>query len=79
MDVKELPKQKSRKEYYKTDKWKAYQKEYYQKNKEKLQRYGKEWNKKNPGYYKKRNKEYYKTDKWKAYQKEYRIKKKKVY
>ena len=60
----------NRKGYYQTDEWKAYQKNYYQKNKEKLQTYQKEWIKKNPKYWKKR-KEYYQTDEWKAYQKEY--------
>ena len=64
-----------RKEYYKSDKWKAYQKKYYQNNKNNFKEYRKEWDKKNPDYYKERRKEYYKRpevkERMKKYTKEY--------
>ena len=83
---------KSRKEYYQSDKWKAYQKEYHQNNKEKLIKYGKIWKGKNPDYYqnnkeeikvkrdlpenKAKAREYYQKNKDKPEAKAYRRKKK---
>ena len=58
-------------EYNKTDKWKAYQKEYYKKNKEKMKAYVKKWSKE----HKDKIKEYNKTDKYKARRRERELKK----